>query len=361
MPQSSLCWNTARDSPFITLAAVHGIALAAWPTLPAIAVGVWWNSNTIAHNFIHRPFFRQRSCNLLFAAYLSVLLGIPQALWRERHLAHHASIRWRWRMSRQLLIETALIVSLWTALATMCPHFFATVYVPGYLIGLLLCAIQGHYEHAQGVTSHYGRVYNFLCFNDGYHAEHHAHPGVAWTSLPERIASGANASAWPALLRCLDRVNLETLERLVLRSPRLQRFMLQCHRRAFRALLPKLATVQHVGIVGGGLFPRTALLIQELIPGVRITITDASARNLATARPLIGGAIEFVHSRYTPGDRPDCDLIIVPLCFDGDREEIYRHPPPGAHVLVHDWIWRRRGPGSIVSLALLKRLNLVMA
>ncbi len=116
-----------------------------------------------------------------------------------------------------------------------------------------------------------------------------------------------------------------------------------------------------MGIVGGGLFPRTALLIQDLIPGVPITIIDASARNLATARSLIGGAVEFVHSRYTPGDKPDCDLVIIPLCFDGDREEMYRHPPPGAPVLVHDWIWRRRGAGAIVSVALLKRLNLVTA
>ena len=98
MGPSRLCWNTARDSPFIALAAVHGLILGAWPTLPIIALGVWWNSNTIAHNFIHRPSFRLRWCNLLFSAYLSVILGI-QALWRERHLAHHAGVSWRWRAS----------------------------------------------------------------------------------------------------------------------------------------------------------------------------------------------------------------------------------------------------------------------
>ena len=351
----------ASAPPFIALAAVHGLVLAAWPTLPVIAVGVWWNSNTIAHNFIHRPFFRQRSCNLFFAAYLSVLLGIPQALWRDRHLAHHAGIPWGWRLSRQLLIETALVISFWGALATLYPRFFTTVYLPGYFIGLALCAIQGHYEHAQGVTSHYGRVYNLLCFNDGYHAEHHANPGVPWTRLPERIQSDAHASVWPALLRALDQVNLEGLERLVLRSQRLQRFVLQRHRQALRALLPKVPPIRRVAVVGGGLFPRTALLIQKLIPGVHITIIDASARNLATAQSLVGGAVEFVHSRYQRGDILDCDLVIIPLCFDGDREEIYRHPPPGVPVLVHDWIWRRRGSGAIVSIALLKRLNLVTA
>src|SRR5438874_9742981 len=42
--------------------------LAAWPLAPLIAVGVWWNSNTIAHNFIHRPFFRSAGMNRVFSA-----------------------------------------------------------------------------------------------------------------------------------------------------------------------------------------------------------------------------------------------------------------------------------------------------
>jgi hypothetical protein len=33
---------------------VHGAVLLAFPSLPAIAVGLWWNANTISHNFIHR-------------------------------------------------------------------------------------------------------------------------------------------------------------------------------------------------------------------------------------------------------------------------------------------------------------------
>jgi len=117
---------------------------------PVIAIGVWWNSNTIAHNFIHRPFFRARSANILFSACLSVLLGIPQTLWRERHLAHHAGTAFRWRASSRfarLAAETSLILILWTVLATLRPRFFATVYLPGYLLGLALCSLQGHYEH----------------------------------------------------------------------------------------------------------------------------------------------------------------------------------------------------------------------
>lgn len=53
-------------------------------------------------------------------------------------------------------------------MAVRAPAFFVWTYVPGYLAGLLLCAVHGHYEHAAGTTSHYGRLYNLLCFNDGY-------------------------------------------------------------------------------------------------------------------------------------------------------------------------------------------------
>jgi hypothetical protein len=54
----------------------------------------------------------------------------------------------------------------------------------------------------------------------------------------------------------------------------------------------------------------------------------------------------------------DCDLVVFPLAFVGDRSALYRDPPAPI-MLVHDWIWRRRGASAMVSLVLLKRLNLV--
>jgi hypothetical protein len=358
----------SRDAPLLALAGLHGLFLAAWPTLPVIGVGVWWNSNTIAHNFIHRPFFRARSANLLFSAYLSVLLGIPQTLWRDRHLAHHAGSTFHWRASPQLAAETTLILALWTVLAALHPRFFLTVYLPGYLLGLALCRLQGHYEHAGGDVSHYGAVYNFLCLNDGYHAEHHANPAAHWTALPQRIDPAARVSRWPAPLRWLDdtglaNMGLDALERLVLRSPRLRRFVLSRHRRALQALLPQLLPrvpcAARVAIVGGGIFPRTALLLQELLPAASLTIIDADAANLATARALIRG-VEFIHVRYVPSGTSGYDLVVIPLSFDGSRAALERHPPAPA-ILVHDWIWRRRGESRIVSFALLKRINLIQS
>ena len=57
-----------RDASLVALAALYAAILVVWPVAPLIAVGVWWNSNTIAHNFIHRPFFRSAGMNRLFSA-----------------------------------------------------------------------------------------------------------------------------------------------------------------------------------------------------------------------------------------------------------------------------------------------------
>lgn len=152
---------------------------------------------------------------------------------------------------------------------------------------------------------------------------------------------------------------LEALERLVLRSRCLQGFVLQRHRRAFLALLPELKSTGSVLIVGGGLYPRTALILRELLPSARLTIMDASFDNLEIARARIGEAAELRHELWGNHESGDFDLTVFPLSFAGDRAPIYRHPP-SATVVVHDWIWRRRGAfSSIVSIALLKRLNLV--
>ncbi len=233
MLRSSRCWTDSRDRPLVWMAAVHAIAVIAWPAIPVIALGVWWNSNTVSHNFIHRPFFRPRWLNRLFSLYISLLLGIPQSRWRDLHLSHHAGTGGRFRRSGDTAMESVSILLLWTALAVLKPHFFMLVYLPGYALGLALCWCQGYYEHAAGVTSHYGAIYNLLCFNDGYHAEHHARPGRHWTELARVPAADAVTSRWPPLLRWIDYLNLpypnvaylnlEGLERLgpaIFRAPK---------------------------------------------------------------------------------------------------------------------------------------------
>src|SRR6266478_6599350 len=118
------------DRIMIALAVAHAALLVALPTVPTIVLSLWWNSNTISHNFIHRPFFRQRWANFVFSAYLSLLLGFSQSLWRERHLSHHAHGRHRLRFSCEVCLEAVLVLSLWTVMAAWAPIFFLSVYLP---------------------------------------------------------------------------------------------------------------------------------------------------------------------------------------------------------------------------------------
>lgn len=346
------------DALFVALAIAQGVWLWARPSMALIAIGLWWNANTISHNFIHRPFFRARAWNALFSCYLSLLLGLPQTFWRERHLAHHAGLIRPIRRERLMVVEVSLVLTLWMALLVFAPAFALTVYLPGYLLGLGLCYLQGRYEHARGTISHYGRLYNLLFFNDGYHVEHHARPGEHWRQLPERMEHGACVSRWPAVLRWIESLNLCGLERLVLRSALLQQFVIKKHERAFRQLLPLLPPLERIGIVGGGLFPRTALILRRVMPEAHLALIDLSAENLQTARAFLGDEVEYVNDYFDPAAKTDFDLLVIPLALVGERAATYQHPPAPA-VLVHDWLWHRRGEGAIVSWALLKRLNLV--
>jgi hypothetical protein len=362
VPRTLARWGVLRysrwDAPLVALAVAHGLLLLLVPAAPVVAVGLWWNSNTVAHHFLHTPFFRSRLLNGLFSCYLSVLLGIPQALWRQRHLAHHADVPWRLRLSGQLLLETGLVLALWTLLLLSHPSWFLTSYVPGYAAGLLLCWLHGHYEHVRGTVSHHGLLYNALFFNDGYHVEHHDRPGRHWTQLPRHARDDVPLSPWPAVLRWLEVFSLEGLERLVVRWRFLQRFVLAAHERAFRRLLPEVGPVRRAGIVGGGLFPRTALILRRLLPDAELVVIDRSAANLETARPFLGDRVELVHEEYDPQRHGEFDLLVIPLAYVGDRSRLYRDPP-APPLLVHDWLWRNGCRGEVVSLLLLKRLNLV--
>jgi threonine dehydrogenase-like Zn-dependent dehydrogenase len=144
----------------------------------------------------------------------------------------------------------------------------------------------------------------------------------------------------------------------VLRSPRLQRFVLAAHERAFRTLLLRVPPDARVTIVGGGLYPRTALILQKLLPAASLTVVDASAEHIEVARAFLNGRVIYRRALYDPARPDDADLVVIPLAFIGDRDAVYRRSP-APRALVHDWMWRRRGESVPVSWLLLKRLNLV--
>lgn len=351
-----------------------------------VAGSLWWGANTIAHNHIHNPFFRRPWQSRAYGALLSAILGVPFALWRVRHLWHHGGEPDRGPRALRggEWIDVAVVAGLFLALLVAAPGVFLGVYLPGYGLGLLLCQLQGVGEHRGdartcGGVSHYHWLYNLLWLNDGYHAEHHRHPQEHWTRLPARRLADAPVSAAPPVPRALGvLVNgalaalLVGLERLALRSPALQRLMLRCHGRALDALLPRLALppAPRVCIVGGGLFPRTLLLLSARLPRARFTVLDDSEASLAAARgfladhaPGLLGRVALRRGRFSlhGGELGDAsaDLFVVPLGLRGARRLLY-HGALRAPVLVHDWLHRVRGPGVVVAAWLWKRLNLVL-
>ena len=352
----------SRDGILVVLSLACGGLLLAAPSVPLVALGLWWTANTVAHNFIHRPFFRDRRLNRLYSLALSVILGFPQTLWHDRHLAHHAGRTPVVRMSRALAVELVFVLGSWGLCLWTSPRVFVLVYLPGWALGLGLCWLQGHYEHARGTTSHYGALYNLLFFNDGYHVEHHQQPGVHWSQLPSRrMGTGGErraVSRWPPILRWLEMLSLDGLERIVLSVPVLQRIVVRWHERALRRLMPSVGSVRSVVVVGGGLCPRTALALRCMQPDLAITIVDARQEHLVVARPFLDDRVVLRQGFYSAAQPLAADLVIIPMAFIGDRGLVYAHPPARA-TLVHDWIWHRRGRGVVVSWLLLKRINLI--
>src|SRR5262249_2428131 len=142
------------DALLVGLSLVHAAALLRFPSIPLIALGLWWNSNTVSHNFIHLPFFRSSRWNRVYSIFLTLLVGYPQSVWRDRHLAHHAGQRTVLKRTPLLLIESCSLLALWSVLLWKIPEFFWWTYIPGIALGLSICYVHGYFEHAGGATSH---------------------------------------------------------------------------------------------------------------------------------------------------------------------------------------------------------------
>jgi fatty acid desaturase len=352
-------------------------ALAAATIFAAL---IWWGSNTVCHNHLHNPLFRSRMLNAGWSLYLSVIHAVPQSIWRERHLRHHAGDQARTRpgLARGAALELLAIGFVWSAVGTAAPRVLLAAAI-GYALGMGLCRLQGNMEHAlaerseRGI-SYYGHWHNLLWFNDGHHAEHHRWPGLHWTRLPERRARiSAVESRYPPALRAIeplaarsDRLQgklLGALERLALGFGAVQRFMIETHLAAFRKLLAELpAPPAAIGIVGGGLFPRTLIVLRRLLPEAQLVVIDCSAENVRRARDFLVrrglslAGVEFRIEAFDPRLHARFDLLVVPLALVGDRAATTL---VGGFVATHDWLWRRAGEKSaVVSWLLLKRLNL---
>jgi fatty acid desaturase len=166
----------------------------------------------------HRGLFRYA-----FGGAVSTLLRVASAatvvhrLWRVGHddellalVAEHPGKR-RSELRQIRLDRIAGAVAI-VVFALISPQWLLLAYLPAFYAVLTLVNIQNYYEHfganpdvryADSV-SYYGRVFNLLTFNDGYHQEHHLRPRAHWSQMP--AVRGEFGDAWRTRARVISPV-----------------------------------------------------------------------------------------------------------------------------------------------------------
>ncbi len=203
------------------------------------SLAITWNINSISHNFIHNPYFRSNALNRVFSWFDSLAMGASQVFIDQNHAQHHKGNSDRpdengetqdwisiyrhghdnepenpWSYiflsffredpkttyrelrrrnpadARWGVVELASFVAFFTLLG-IANWRFIVFFLPFWYLGHCLAYANGYYMHfganpdmpiAWGVST-YGRLYNWLWFNNGYHAEHHFRPKIHWTKM----------------------------------------------------------------------------------------------------------------------------------------------------------------------------------
>ncbi|WP_337263989.1 MULTISPECIES: fatty acid desaturase family protein [unclassified Serratia (in: enterobacteria)] len=137
------------------------------------ALGTWWRSWVACGKAL--CFWKCHSEAVEPALYYS---RSEAASARER-----AQLRWDRVAQGAILILLLFLAWDWVLLC----------YLPSLYLAFVLVNVQNYYEHYganpddrfANSVSYYGRFYNFMAFNDGYHQEHHLAPSVHWRKLPQ--------------------------------------------------------------------------------------------------------------------------------------------------------------------------------
>lgn len=198
------------------------------------------NINGVGHNFIHNPFFRSKFLNRIFGVVESVACCHSQTYYDAVHMQHHKgnadrpdahgeTVDWisiykhghdgepenpwsyvflsvfrdnpaairaelRKRGQSELMWGNIELAAYATALLTLLFlnwRYMLFYFLPFVYLGHCFSYLNGYYRHfggnpdkpvAWGVSS-YGKIYNWLFFYNGYHAEHHFRPKVHWTRM----------------------------------------------------------------------------------------------------------------------------------------------------------------------------------
>jgi fatty acid desaturase len=213
-----------------------------WALVPLgliYSVSISWNINGVSHNFLHNPFFKSALLNRAFSILESLTVGFSQVFYEQVHKEHHMGNAdlpdddghtvdplsiykhghdgrpesiWTYvfcsyfrddpkqiyrgiaRRSRREafwgIFEIAAFIGFFIAMGVMNWRFIV-YFLPFYYFGHCLSYLNGYYLHyggnpdvpiAWGVSS-YQRLYNWIWFNNGYHAEHHYRPRMHWTRM----------------------------------------------------------------------------------------------------------------------------------------------------------------------------------
>ncbi|MEV0031521.1 fatty acid desaturase [Nocardia sp. NPDC050793] len=98
----------------------------------------------------------------------------------------------RTRELRQVQADRAAHVLSLAVFAVLSWQWTLFCYLPAFFLALTLVNVQNFYRHfgadpserGADSVSYYGKLYNLLAFNDGYHQEHHLSPSTHWSQLP---------------------------------------------------------------------------------------------------------------------------------------------------------------------------------
>jgi fatty acid desaturase len=239
-------WLVAVSALGLALLAFAYVVVPSWPwpatlaLLIAMSFLVCTNYQCVAHNFVHNEFFSSRWLNVAFSVVNSLALGFSETVFREHHINHHrfnnapfardgslgdlsslqryspepgkdepflryillsplradipAYVRSGVRrgFGARLALEFAALALLWAFFLVTDWRFALGFYLPLAYVGHVLTYAEGYFEHHKTVlgdkmrnsVSSYGRFYNWLWFNNGYHQEHHCYPTAHWTEIP---------------------------------------------------------------------------------------------------------------------------------------------------------------------------------
>lgn len=200
--------------------------------------------NTSLHHHMHTPIFVNSKMNRAYEIFTSATLGIPFNGWKYFHMMHHRynndfkingqtkdplsfyrygesgkrenfwsyCIKGIWRdLSGQtlkdpydncstkvdiknvdLLTTEQYVFYVFIASIFAFNITYGVVYLLVYTLSLILNNANSYGEHfgpveqqnfRENSVGSYGKLYNLLCFNSGYHQEHHVRPNAHWTEL----------------------------------------------------------------------------------------------------------------------------------------------------------------------------------